>query len=192
MRTFPAIAADVTRFGRNQAEAQPAAAAGRHGSGSGKQGNRTVHPRLRPALLAVMFALVVGSALADGPPAPTALPTDTIEQVAPDQVVALLGLAVQGADGKEVGRIVDVLVDQAGHPRAAVIDVGGFLGVGNRKVAVEWAALRFTMGKQASAILGIASETIKSAPAYDPAKPVQAIGLPEPTHAPVSPPAAKP
>ena len=42
-------------------------------------------------------------------------------------------------DGKEIGRIVDVVVDPAGQPRAIVVDVGGFMGVGSRRVAVELA-----------------------------------------------------
>jgi hypothetical protein len=124
-------------------------------------------------LLLLAAAPALALAQTPGPPG------DTIEKV-PEQVVAVLGLAAHGSDGKEVGRIVDVLVDTNGQPRAAVIDVGGFLGVGNRKVAVEWAALHFAMGKEAVATLGIRSDQIKSAPAYDPGKPVQAIGLPEP------------
>ena len=109
-------------------------------------------------------------------------------------MVAVLGLPVRGHDNKEVGRIVDVLVDQAGKPRAAVIDVGGFLGMGSRKVAVDWTILHFLMGKEAGALLSVSSTSIKSAPAYDPAKPVQAVGLPEPPPPlpPLPPPPAKP
>ncbi|MDA8249312.1 MAG: PRC-barrel domain-containing protein [Rhodospirillales bacterium] len=129
--------------------------------------------------------LAAASALAQ-----TAAPVgpDTLEQVSENKVVAVLGLAARGGDGKEIGRIVDVLVDEAGRPRAAVIDVGGFLGMGNRKVAVDWGVIRFTLGKAAVATLRVPSEVIKSAPAYDPAKPVEAVGLPEP----VVPPAAAP
>ena len=42
-----------------------------------------------------------------------------------------------------MGRIVDVLVDRSGEVRAAIIDFGGFLGVGSRKIAVDWDALHF-------------------------------------------------
>ena len=42
-----------------------------------------------------------------------------------------------------MGRIVDVLVDRRGQVRAAIIDFGGFLGVGSRKIAVDWSALHF-------------------------------------------------
>lgn len=42
-----------------------------------------------------------------------------------------------------MGRIVDVMVDHKGMVRAAIIDFGGFLGVGTRKIAVDWRALHF-------------------------------------------------
>ncbi len=42
-----------------------------------------------------------------------------------------------------MGHIVDVIVDRAGAVRAAVIDFGGFLGVGSRKIVVDWSALHF-------------------------------------------------
>ena len=47
------------------------------------------------------------------------------------------------ATNENMGRIVDVLVDPNGQVRAAIIDFGGFLGVGSRKIAVEWGALHF-------------------------------------------------
>src|SRR5262245_20533685 len=55
----------------------------------------------------------------------------------------ILGKDVRSTAGEDMGRIVDVIVDRAGQPRAAVIDFGGFLGVGSRKVVVEWSALHF-------------------------------------------------
>src|SRR5436309_14729144 len=45
-------------------------------------------------------------------------------------VIAILGKGVRGSGGEDMGRVVDVLVDRAGQVRAAVIDFGGFLGVG--------------------------------------------------------------
>ncbi|MDF1586862.1 PRC-barrel domain-containing protein [Marinimicrococcus flavescens] len=43
---------------------------------------------------------------------------------------------VEGADGEEIGEIEDVLVDQEGRVAAVVLEVGGFLGLGERKVAL--------------------------------------------------------
>src|SRR6266568_2726819 len=55
----------------------------------------------------------------------------------------VLGRDVRSAADEDMGRIVDVVVDRAGQVRAAVIDFGGFLGVGSRKIVVDWNALRF-------------------------------------------------
>src|SRR5437660_448895 len=55
---------------------------------------------------------------------------DTWKVVLPRQnVQGVLGKEVRSSAGENMGRVVDVLVDQAGHVRAAVIDFGGFLGV---------------------------------------------------------------
>ncbi len=138
---------------------------------------------LRTAVVAALLALAVAPAWAQSTPATPPQAGEAIEQVPEDQVVAVLGLAVKGDGGKEIGRIVDVLADRSGTVRAAVIDVGGFLGMGNRKVAVEWPALHFVMGKAATATLDIPLALIKSAPVYDPAKPVEAVGMPQSTSA---------
>ena len=47
------------------------------------------------------------------------------------------------AANEDMGRVVDVIVKRNGEVRAAVIDFGGFLGVGSRTIAVDWSALRF-------------------------------------------------
>jgi len=57
----------------------------------------------------------------------------------------VVGRHVRDPEGNDVGRIWDVLIDSQGEPRAAVIDYGGVLGIGKRKVAVAWPALKFGM-----------------------------------------------
>ena len=60
------------------------------------------------------------------------------------EATTILGRQVMDAAGKPVARIIEVLVDQAAQPRAAVLEFGGFLGVGQRRVAVAWRALTFS------------------------------------------------
>ncbi len=55
----------------------------------------------------------------------------------------ILGRPVTDPQGEAVGQLVDVLVDAAGAPLAGIVDVGGFMGVGTKRVAVGWALLRF-------------------------------------------------
>jgi len=144
---------------------------------------------MRPAGLVIPAVLATAVASAATPPAKPAKADDAFTQLSEGKVVALLGLPARGIDGQEIGRIVDVLVDGAGKPQAVVIDVGGFLGMGNRKVAVDWSMLQFRMGKAAAATLAVPSTVIKSAPAYDPAKPVLAVAMPQPAAPePVAPP----
>ena len=77
-----------------------------------------------------------------------------------------------------MGRIVDVLVDRAGQARAAIIDFGGFLGLGSRKIAVDWSALRFPApGKPGARIaLELTRDQVKAAPEYQDGKPVVVLG----------------
>lgn len=90
---------------------------------------------------------------------------------------AILGQPVVSAKGEAMGRIVDVIVDKAGMPRAAIIDFGGFLGVGSRKIAVDWTALHFSpAGKSERITLDLTRDQLKSAPEYEKGKPVVVLG----------------
>jgi len=77
-----------------------------------------------------------------------------------------------------MGRIVDVIVDRAGGVRAAVIDFGGFLGVGSRKIVVDWNALHFGQiaNKGDSISLELTKEQVKSAPEYKEDTPIVVLG----------------
>lgn len=99
-------------------------------------------------------------------PPPT--PPAPVRKVAPDQVIALLGQPVIGPLGTVEGRVVDVLVNQKGVPQAAVIDFGGFMGVGSRKIAVHWNTLHFNPGDpKYPVVLDLLPDQIKAAPAYE-------------------------
>jgi hypothetical protein len=92
-------------------------------------------------------------------------------------VQGVLGRDVRSATDEDMGRIVDVIVDGTGEPRAAVIDFGGFLGVGSRKIAVDWNALHFTPGESPSpVILDLTKDQVKAAPEYADKKPVVILG----------------
>src|SRR5689334_2889789 len=92
---------------------------------------------------------------ADLPPA-TVLPKDVSQSI--------LGKDVRSTADENMGRIVDVIVDKAGQARAAVIDFGGFLGVGSRKIAVDWAALHFAPDDKGKIALELTRDQVKAAP----------------------------
>jgi hypothetical protein len=144
-----------------------------------------------PGLALVACAIFAVAAAAQQPaPAPSVQPaepeaTETTppvvpaEQVAPAELTGLLGHLVDGASGTELGRIVDLLVDGQGHVRAAVVDVGGFMGVGSRKVAVAWSALRFNTADKGPVIsIAIPPDRIKSWAEYLAGRPVAILGVP--------------
>jgi hypothetical protein len=101
------------------------------------------------------------------------------------EVEGILGHEVLSAADENMGRIVDVLVDRGGQVRAAIIDFGGFLGVGSRKIAVDWNALHFPPPAQPDKkiTLEFTRDQVKTAPEYQDGKPVvvlSALGKLEP------------
>ena len=99
-----------------------------------------------------------------GPAAPRYL-----EPLPPGKYTGILGKKVAGPDGKDLGLVVDVIVDVDGLPRAAVIDFGGFLGVGSRKIAVDWRLLNFAPDRAEGQIwLSLDRAEIQAAPEYRP------------------------
>ncbi len=79
----------------------------------------------------------------------------------------LLDRSVHGTENSEVGRVIDVLVGDDGRPAALELDVGGFMGVGNRKIAVAWAL--FDVAKPGNEPLRVAltEGQVRSAPAAE-------------------------
>jgi uncharacterized protein YrrD len=90
----------------------------------------------------------------------------------------VLGRDVRSTTGEDMGRIVDVIVDRAGQVRAAVIDFGGFLGVGSRKIIVDWNALHFGQiaNKGESITLELTKDQVKAAPEYKEDAPIVVLG----------------
>ena len=98
-----------------------------------------------------------------------------------EQHDAVLGRQVRSIAGEDMGRVVNVVVDQSGQVRAAIIDFGGFLGVGNRKIAVDWNALHFatTATKDDQITLDLTRDQVKAAPEYKDGRPLVVIGTTE-------------
>lgn len=90
-----------------------------------------------------------------------------------NQVENLLGRDVKSAAGEKLGQITDVIAGRAGDVRAAVIDFGGFLGVGSRKVAVAWDALKFSPD---SIVVDMTRDELRVTPEYRPGEPIVIVG----------------
>jgi hypothetical protein len=57
----------------------------------------------------------------------------------------LIGLDVYGADNEKIGDVNDILVDRQGTADAVVVGVGGFLGIGEKNVALPYSAFEWQM-----------------------------------------------
>jgi hypothetical protein len=80
---------------------------------------------------------------------------------------SVLGRRVRGPQGDDLGRVVDVLADAQGRVRIAIIEFGGFLGVGNRRIAVDWSLLKFhPHDPDAPVVLDVAREQFQETPEY--------------------------
>jgi hypothetical protein len=120
------------------------------------------------------------------PPVPPNPPAAAKEPAPPPSVTIIgardahgvLGRDVRSAADEDMGRIVDVIVDRAGTVRAAVIDFGGFLGVGSRKIVVDWNALHFgrVANKRDSITLELTKEQVTAAPEYKEDAPIVVLG----------------
>jgi hypothetical protein len=80
-----------------------------------------------------------------------------------------LGRDVHGPDGRDVAEVEDVLVDAGGSVVAVVLDVGGFLGLGERHVAVPLDALRPAEagGDGPRLALGMTEDQLRALPRYE-------------------------
>ncbi|KVT43669.1 PRC-barrel domain-containing protein [Burkholderia ubonensis] len=78
------------------------------------------------------------------PPAPAPLvATRTLDR---NEVHALLDSEVRRRGGKVIGRAVDMVTDPSGKPREMIVNLQGFMGVGDRKVSFPWSVFRFLPG----------------------------------------------
>lgn len=80
---------------------------------------------------------------------------------------ALTGHKVFNRNGETLGEIADILLDvPRGRIAYAVMGVGGFLGVGERRVALPFTALTLDTDRQCF-LMDASLEAFKTAPAVD-------------------------
>ena len=129
------------------------------------------YPLTTPCGLAPMGAAFAASPMkhaGNGPPAVEVRP----EAATHTALESVLGREVRTSTDRDVGRIIDVLVDRNGRVEAVVIEFGGFLGIGTRKIAVDWSAVRFDAGGDRSVLpVDVTHSQLRIAPEYRPNEP---------------------
>jgi sporulation protein YlmC with PRC-barrel domain len=125
-----------------------------------------------PALAAaVMLASAAGFAQT-APPAETRTGTPFVTVQPQGQWLAsrFVGQAVTNQAGQNIGDINDLLFDKTGHISTAVIGVGGFLGMGEKSVAIPFGSLSFTADAAGKRVVTIpfSKEQLQAAPSFQP------------------------
>ncbi|WP_341938626.1 PRC-barrel domain-containing protein [Marinimicrobium sp. C2-29] len=84
------------------------------------------------------------------------------------QASSLIGSEVTTSGNEEVGSVSDLLIDENGQVVAIVVGVGGFLGMGEKNVAIGWDDVK-TSGSADEQELRIDAtrEELSSAPAFE-------------------------
>ena len=155
-------------------------------------------------------ALVVGTAVAQDPPrpmdkSPPAVQKDMpksearqfVTQQTQDQWLAskFRGTDVMGANNEKIGDINDILFDRNGRILAYVVGVGGFLGIGQKDVALAPTAFQVEMDRNETKLkLAMTRDELKNAPefkAYSAPRTEPTTGQAPRDRGPVTPPAPK-
>jgi len=112
-------------------------------------------------LVAVAFAATVASAQQPVPGTIlTTVPADAMT------VTHWYKQNVYDAGDNKIGEIMDVLVDRDGKVNALIVGVGGFLGVGEKDVAVQFGAVQFKTkdNNKWYGVMNTTKDALKSAP----------------------------
>lgn len=73
-----------------------------------------------------------------------------------------------GDDAEDIGKVTDLVFDANGDLTAAIIGVGGFLGIGEKSVAVDFHALQFTIAADNTErwVLPTSADALTAAPDF--------------------------
>ena len=109
------------------------------------------------AVLVISAAPLTGSALAQtAGKAAVTVPFVTQQPVNEWLVEMFVGQSVFNPAGETVGEVEDLLFDRKGQISTAIVGVGGFLGVGEKKVGVPYGMLTFDVGKNGERVIVVA------------------------------------
>ncbi|MEL6423736.1 MAG: PRC-barrel domain-containing protein, partial [Pseudomonadota bacterium] len=131
------------------------------------------HPRLFAAVFAITTALTPVGVFASDLPGSFQVASSTFtfakEQGSSEQLVSrIMGAEVINAKSEKIGAINDLTFSPAGQIDLVVIGVGGFLGIGEKEVAVPYPTLSFDTTKDGERIARttLTREDLDTAPRY--------------------------
>lgn len=126
---------------------------------------------LASAAIAQQTAPTTTAPAATAPASSTMAPTASfIGMQSADQMLAsnLIGMSVRGAANESIGEINDVVLARDGRVVGAVIGVGGFLGIGEKDVAVPFQMIEMVRGPDTSdhVVVRKTKDELKAAPEF--------------------------
>ncbi|MBX2805761.1 MAG: PRC-barrel domain-containing protein [Hyphomicrobiales bacterium] len=116
-------------------------------------------PVFTTAIFGAMFAFAAYAA------DPTAFKAEQSESEW--RMATYIGSPIYSAGGEKMGDVKDVLFDRTGKIKTVVIGVGGFLGLGEKRVAVPFEVVTYVAennGRQI--VVPLTKEELQNAPAY--------------------------
>lgn len=78
----------------------------------------------------------------------------------------IIGANITNEENRNVGEVHDLMVSPAGGAVVAVLSVGGFLGIGERYVAVPLSELRWNTERNRWMLPGATVDSLKARPAF--------------------------
>jgi sporulation protein YlmC with PRC-barrel domain len=80
----------------------------------------------------------------------------------------LVGQSVYNSGGEKIGSISDLLVSSSGELSQAVIGVGGFLGLGEKNVAIDYKSLKISRDEKGDVrvVLDTTKDALSVAPSF--------------------------
>jgi hypothetical protein len=124
---------------------------------------------MKTTLTAVAALMIAFSPLAAETTAPASSPVTFIPKQEPTEVLGtdFVGTPVVAKDKQQIGKVANLVFDHTGHIELAVIGVGGFMGIGEKEVAVPFEVLKGdVVNNKPVFLIDVTKEDVKAAPAY--------------------------
>jgi len=109
------------------------------------------------ASTALSLALCASTGALAQTQAPTgAAPSGAVTQQQSGEYLAddVIGASVRNAQNENIGSVTDLVIDRNGQVKSAILSVGGFLGIGDKHVAVPWNQVQLTAADRSGAPTG--------------------------------------
>ncbi len=136
-----------------------------------------LHSSIRRALLSAAALAMPAVALAQtsgttAPAAPVTASPPTTTVVTPRaasgarRASTIIGANIINEENRNVGEVHDLMVDTGGVATIAVLSVGGFLGIGERYIAIPLSDLRWNAERDRWMLPGATVDSLKARPAF--------------------------